>query len=225
MQRRDEMDLSAARGIAICEFPMRPGFGSADYLLYLDRQAVGAVEAKPHGALTGVEQQTAKYAAGLPENLPARKRPLPFLFESNGALTFFTNGLDPAPRSRRVFNFPRPETLVEWLGHESQLRGRLRRLPPLDATGLWKVQAEAIANLEASLGRGDPRALVQMATGSGRPSRPSMLLTACSSTAAPGASSSWSIAAISASRPKTSSQISSLPTTRASSRLSTPCSG
>ena len=76
---------------------MKSGFGFADYLLYLDRKAVGAVEAKAEGTLTGVEPQSAKYASGLPDNLPAHKRPLPFLFESNGSVTYFTNGLDPIP--------------------------------------------------------------------------------------------------------------------------------
>ena len=76
---------------------------------------IGAVEAKAKGTLTGVEPQSAKYAAGLPDNLPAHRRPLPFLFESNGSVTFFTNGLDPVPRSRQVFNFPRPETLADGL--------------------------------------------------------------------------------------------------------------
>jgi type I restriction enzyme R subunit len=168
VQSRDDVDLAAARGVAVCEFPMKSGFGTADYLLYLDRQAIGAIEAKAHGALTGIEQQTAKYAAGLPDNLPAAKRPLPFLFESNGAITFFTNGLDPAPRSRRVFGFPRPETLAEWVAQPAQLRQRLRQMPPLDPTRLWDVQARAIANLEASFARADARALVQMATGSGK---------------------------------------------------------
>src|SRR5215208_6634414 len=114
VQTRDELDLTAGRGVAVCEFPLKTGFGLADYLLYLDRKAVGAVEAKAEGTLTGVEPQSAKYAAGLPDNLPAHKRPLPFLFESNGSVTYFTNGLDPIPRSRQVFNFPRPETLAEW---------------------------------------------------------------------------------------------------------------
>lgn len=147
---------------------MKPGFGFADYLLYVDRKAVGAIEAKPEGTLTGVEAQSAKYAAGLPDNLPAHKRPLPFLFESNGSVTYFTNGLDPLPRSRKVFNFPRPETLAECIGQIEQLRGRLRQLPALDEAGLWKVQIQAILNLEKSFARGDPRALVQMATGSGK---------------------------------------------------------
>src|SRR5437588_9798495 len=147
---------------------MKSGFGFADYLLYLDRKAVGAVEAKAEGTLTGVEAQSAKYAAGLPDNLPAHRRPLPFLFEANGAVQFFTNGLDPAPRSRAVFGFPRPETLAEWVSQDGQLRRRLRALPALDESGLWKVQALAIRNLERSLARGDARALVQMATGSGK---------------------------------------------------------
>lgn len=118
MQDRDSLDLTAGRGIAAREFPMKPAFGFADYLLYLDRNAIGAVEAKAEGTLTGVEAHSAKYAAGLPDNLPAHKRPLPFLFESNGAVIYFTNGLDPTPRSRQAFNFPRPETLADTLNRQ-----------------------------------------------------------------------------------------------------------
>src|ERR1700682_1602422 len=99
VQSRGDLDLSAGRGIAVREFPMKSGFGFADYLLYVDRKAVGAVEAKAEGTLTCGETQSEKYAAGLPDNLPAHKRPLPFLFESNGSVTYFTNGLDPVPRS------------------------------------------------------------------------------------------------------------------------------
>jgi type I restriction enzyme R subunit len=81
---------------------------------------------------------------------------------------FFTNGLDPLPRSRQVFNFPRPETLGEWVAQPNQLRVRLKELPELDETRLWKIQTQAIRNLEQSFGRADPRALIQMATGSGK---------------------------------------------------------
>lgn len=59
VQDRDDLDLTAGRGIAVREFPMKSGFGFADYLLYLDRKAVGAVEAKAEGTLTGVEAQSA----------------------------------------------------------------------------------------------------------------------------------------------------------------------
>jgi type I restriction enzyme, R subunit len=75
VQSPQEIDLTAGRGIALREFQMKSGFGFADYLLYLDRKAIGAVEAKAEGTLSSVEAQTAKYAAGLPGNLPAQIRP------------------------------------------------------------------------------------------------------------------------------------------------------
>src|SRR6202158_1121591 len=88
VQSRDEVNLAAGRGIAIREFPMKPGFGEADYLLYVDSQAVGVVEAKKEGStLTGFEIQTAKYSDGLPEGLPAPWRPLPFCHQSTGVET------------------------------------------------------------------------------------------------------------------------------------------
>jgi len=169
VQSRDELDLTAGTGIAVREFPMKSGFGFADYLLYLDRKAAGAIEAKATGTLSGVEAQSEKYAAGLPDNLPAHRRPLPFLFESNGEVIYFTNGLDPVPRSRQVFGFPRPEALLELAGQQSQLRARLKDLPLLGDDGkLWRVQAEAIRNLEKSFAQARARALIQMATGSGK---------------------------------------------------------
>ena len=168
VQDLDKLDLSAGRGVVAREFPMKPGFGSADYVLYLDFHAVGAIEAKAAGTLTGVEAQTAKYAEGLPDNLYAPHRPLPFLFESNGTVTYFTNGLDPAPRSRQVFNFPQPETLADVIARPKQLRALLKELPPVDESRLWSVQARAILELERSFANAHPRALIQMATGSGK---------------------------------------------------------
>ena len=43
VQDRGDIDLTVDRGVAVREFPMKPGFGFADYLLYLDRKAIGAV--------------------------------------------------------------------------------------------------------------------------------------------------------------------------------------
>src|SRR5664279_3839096 len=100
--------------------------------------------------------------------------PLPFIYESTGAQTRFTNGYDPDARSRDVFTFHRPETLAEWsrqitLDQDTPtFRARLRTMPELDETGLWKVQAKAIRNLEESMREDHPRALIQMATGSGK---------------------------------------------------------
>src|SRR5256885_17261870 len=98
-----DLDLTAGRGIAIREFPLGRGFGTADYLLYGDRKALGTVEAKKEGeTLTGVEVQSEKYASGLPAGVPAWRRPLSFLYQSTGVETRFTNALDPDPRSRGV---------------------------------------------------------------------------------------------------------------------------
>lgn len=171
------VNLGAGRGVAVREFKMADGYEAADYLLFVDRRPVGVIEAKPEGTtLTGVEWQSAKYTQGLPQDINALTRPLPFAYESTGVETRFTNGFDPEPASRQVFTFHRPETLAGWCERWSRydgvedatLRYRLHRLPPLEPSGLWPAQATAIRNLEESLVHGRPRALIQMATGSGK---------------------------------------------------------
>lgn len=113
-----DANIHAATGVAIREFPLNPGFGFADYLLYVNGKDCGVIEAKKQGAtLTGVELQSSRYAQGLPSSLPAWSRPLPFVWESTGVETHFTNGLDPEPRARGVFAFFRPELLVQWLAY------------------------------------------------------------------------------------------------------------
>jgi type I restriction enzyme R subunit len=161
------MNLFAGQAVAVREFPLKTGF--ADYLLCVGGKAIGAVEAKKAGTtLSGIHHQSQKYSRGLPDLPRAWHTPLPFLYESTGHETLFTNGLDPEPRSRRTFTFHRPATLAEWATQADTLRARLRGLPPLITTDLWPPQVEAVANLEASLAADRPRALIQMATGSGK---------------------------------------------------------
>ena len=204
-------DLHASRGIAIREFPLATGHGKADYLLYVDRKAVGAVEAKKAGTtLSSVEIQAAKYSEGLPAGLPAVLRPLPFLYQATGVETRFTNLLDPEARSRDVFHFHRPDTFAEWLeseplwlpgqagsdGKPASLRLRLRNLPPIQESGLWPAQLTAVRNLEKSLAEGRPRALIQMATEAARHLRRSPRSIGSSSTARRNACSFSSTARI-----------------------------
>ena len=85
-----------------------------------------------------------------------------------GVITRFTDGRDPKPRSREVFTFHRPETLKEWLAQGSSLRSRLQTIPHLNPKGLRNCQETAINNLEVSFKDNRPRALIQMATGSGK---------------------------------------------------------
>jgi type I restriction enzyme R subunit len=165
------VNLGAGRGAAVREYKMKDGYEAADYLLFVDKGAVGSIEAKKAGStLTGVEWQSTKYRQGLPDGISALVKPLPFAFESTGIETRFTNGFDPEPASRNVFAFFRPDMLEQWMRARTTLRGRVHDLPELKDRDhvLWPAQAEAIQNLEASLKHGRPRALIQMATGSGK---------------------------------------------------------
>jgi type I restriction enzyme R subunit len=55
VQDINAVNLTASRGVAVQEFPLKSRYGFADYLLFVDGQAVGAVEAKKEGAtLNGV---------------------------------------------------------------------------------------------------------------------------------------------------------------------------
>jgi len=168
VQDVQELNLSASPGVAVREFPMENGV--ADYLLFVDRMALGVVEAKPEGTtLSGVADQSGKYIAVIPESLPHVEGPLPFTYESTGVETFFRNLRDPEPRSRRVFSFHKPETLKGWAFHpDGTLREKLTDIPPLMTEGLRDCQIEAIQSLEQSFAEAKPRALIQMATGSGK---------------------------------------------------------
>jgi type I restriction enzyme, R subunit len=176
VQDRRRLNLSAGYGVAVREFSTAKG--PADYLLFVKREAVGIVEAKKVGeTLTGVEEQSNKYRRGIPEDLPAARLPLPFAYETTGVETRFTSYLDPVPRSRPVFAFHRPETLAAWLAQAPEelpneqnnaLRARMLRLPSLATKPLRDCQIEAITNLELSFAENRPRALIQMATGSGK---------------------------------------------------------
>lgn len=175
VQQADHANVGAGPGVAVREFVLEKGHGRVDYLLFAYGQPAGVIEAKPEGTtLTEVEHQSGKYVDGLPDWIKPPVYPLPFIYESTGKETRFTNGYDPDARSRRVFTFHQPETLAEWARQISanpdlpSFRARLRSLPVLDNPKLWAVQATAIRNVEQSLREDRPRSLIQMATGSGK---------------------------------------------------------
>ncbi len=161
------LNFTASRGVALREFPLKAGF--ADYMLFVDRQAVGVVEAKKEGtSLSGVDTQSQKYLDGLPSRVQRAATPLPFAYESTGIETVFRDVRDPDYRSRRVFWFHRPETLIGWAQETETLRAHLKEMPPLVTAGLRECQVEAIGGLEHSFEENRPRSLIQMATGSGK---------------------------------------------------------
>ena len=159
IQSQNALKLDADPGVAVREFALEKGHARVDYLLFLNGQPAGVVEMKPEGTtLVEVDRQSSKYVAGLPGWMQPPVYPLPFIYESTGAETRFTNCYDPDARSRRVFSFHPPETLVEWSRQISAdashptLLARIRAMPELDESGLWGKQATAIRNLEAVTG-------------------------------------------------------------------------
>ncbi len=167
VQDKDKINFSAGAGIAIREYSTSSG--PADYVLFVNRTPVGIIEAKraeEGHRLTVHETQAEAYAASKLKYL--ENKPLPFIYESTGEVTRFTDFRDPKPRSRPVFTFHRPETLEKWFKEKKSLRARLHDLPELNTEGLRECQINAIRNLEASFKANRPRALIQMATGAGK---------------------------------------------------------
>ena len=163
-----ERDTDAAFGLAVREYRLKYD-QSADYLLFISGVAVGVIEAKKEGTtLSGALQQAQRYRASLPDDLPNLPR-FPFAYASTGIETYFRDIRDPDSRSRKVFTFHTPDSLLRQGNELTTLRENLRdNLPTLEKGNLWNCQFEAITNLEASLKGAHPRALIQMATGSGK---------------------------------------------------------
>jgi len=167
IQDRKAIDWSAGTGIAVREYPT--DIGPADYVLFVDKKPLGVIEAKPETEgyrLTVHESQAEAYAQAQLKYVD--NDVLAFVYESTGEITRFTNFRDPKPRARQVFSFHRPETLKEWMSYDKSLRARLLDMPAFDKAGLRGCQISAIENLDKSFKDNFPRALIQMATGSGK---------------------------------------------------------
>jgi type I restriction enzyme R subunit len=180
IQDRQDLNLAAAAGVAVREFRTRGG--PADYLLFLRNQLVGVIEAKKAGVtLAGVEAQTRDYAekvsnrpagARAPAALPLREhrhrdlvyqRPRP---RAAGApRLLLPSPRDPARLARRRAQPPHAGTRRP---AAPDAAGSHAPHPALNTAGMWPAQIRAVENLEASFRDGKPRALIQMATGSGK---------------------------------------------------------
>ncbi len=167
IQSKNKINLNAGLGIAVREY--QTDIGPADYVLFVDKKPVGIIEAKraEEGVhLTMHEDQSEGYATAKLKYLNNEK--LPFVYESTGEVTRFTDYRDTKPSSRPVFTFHRPETFLEWSKQDKSLRARLQDIPALPTNGLRDCQIIAINNVEQSFKQAKPKALIQMATGSGK---------------------------------------------------------
>ena len=167
IQSKNHINLNAGVGVAVREY--QTDIGPADHVLFVDKKPVGIIEAKrsEEGVhLTMHEDQTEGYRTAKLKLLS--NQPLFFGYESTGDVTRFTDYRDIKPRSRPVFTFHRSETFAEWLKQDKSLRTRLHDIPALPTDGLRDCQVTAINNLEQSFKQAKPKALIQMATGSGK---------------------------------------------------------
>lgn len=167
VQSKKSVDIRASKGVAVKEY--HTDVGPADYVIFVDAKPVGIIEAKREEEghrLTLAEDQSLGYAKSKLKYL--NNDPLPFVYESTGKITQFTDYRDPKPRGRNIFHFHRPETLAEWIRKGKSLRDRLHSIPSLDETGLRPAQIVAVNNLEKSFKKNRPKALIQMATGAGK---------------------------------------------------------
>jgi len=174
IQDKSAINLAAGMGVAVREY--QTDVGSADYVLFVNKKPIGIIEAKREEEAVHFsvhEDQSEGYASAKLKYLDNEK--LPFVYESTGQVTRFTDFRDPKPRSRPVFTFHRPETFFEWLREDpaagkanKSLRARFHDIPVLPEDGLRDCQVNAIHNLENSFKHYHPKALIQMATGSGK---------------------------------------------------------
>jgi type I restriction enzyme R subunit len=167
IQEIKKVNLHIGIGVAVKEY--LTDVGPSDYVLFVDGKPCGVIEAKREEdghKLNVHEDQAEGYATAKLKHL--KNEPLPYAYISTGEITRFTDFTDPKPRAREVFNFHRPETLRDWLKKDKSLRRRLLDLPDLQTDGLRECQVNAIRNLETSFKQNRPKALIQMATGSGK---------------------------------------------------------
>ncbi len=167
VQDRKALNFNAGSGIAVRGYPT--AIGPTDYVLFVDRKPIGVIEAKREEEgqrLSVYESQAEAYAFARLKYVD--NTPLGYVYETTGEITRFTDFNDPKPRARQIFSFQRPETFKECLSVSKNLRARLHDIPALDEKGLRDCQIKAIKNLEKSFKANYPRALIQMATGSGK---------------------------------------------------------
>lgn len=144
-------------------------YKEADYLLFVNGQAVGVLEAKrveidPKAAK--VRDQAMFYANHLPDFYKKYNNSLPLIYTSNGEKTCFwdcSSGNIPS-KPQEVNSILTPYEIVKKLGIKDAFAG----LPTVQRKGLRNCQYEAITNLEKSFRAGQKKALILLATGAGK---------------------------------------------------------
>lgn len=141
------------------------GNHEADYLLFIDGKAVGVLEAKREEKSLDavVAEQAENYTHQLCDWYQTWYNPLPLIYLSNGKEIVYkcvNDTVDYKPISR----IHTPKEIAKILKLPSYFAG----LPTLSKKGLRTCQYEAIYELEKNFRKGEKKALMVLATGSGK---------------------------------------------------------
>lgn len=146
--------------------------GPADYALWSNNKIVGVVEAKkltvgPQNVLT----QAARYARGLDPEVASGNfhgHRAPFLYSTNGEVTWFHDVRHTLSRSRRISGFHTANAVKEMLGRDFDAACAKALALPHDHTRLRPYQKGANAAVEKAISERKRNLLVAMATGTGK---------------------------------------------------------
>ncbi|OAV72247.1 Type-1 restriction enzyme R protein [Bacteroidales bacterium Barb4] len=142
------------------------GHKEVDYLLFLDGKAIGVLEAKREDTKLSevVAAQAENYTHQLLNWYQCWHKPLPFVYLSNGKELLFRDTRVGENNYSPLQTMHTPKELAKIANIQNEYVG----LPYLSPKGLRKCQYEAVTKLEASLQKGEKRALMVLATGAGK---------------------------------------------------------
>lgn len=144
--------------------------GPADYVLVVNGNIIGIVEAKKSDeSVYGVLTQAQRYARDIEgTNYNFDDFKVPFIYSTNGQDVYFQDLRYEDSRSRKVLTFHTPEALLEYLDSDYTKSKLWLANNPNENEYLRYYQREAIQAIEMNLQRNTIRMLLAMATGTGK---------------------------------------------------------
>lgn len=142
----------------------------ADYLLFINGKAIGVLEAKKEEvdvSADWVKAQAENYVNNVPGLYQTISKPLPIIYLSNGKQILFKDYRNPDSEYQELGRIHTPKEIAKMLGITDEYAG-LPALSEREKKALRACQYEAITELEKSFRAGQNRALMVLATGSGK---------------------------------------------------------
>ena len=142
----------------------------ADYLLFINGKAVGVLEAKKEEvdvSADWVKAQAENYVNNVPGLYQTISKPLPIIYLSNGKQILFKDYRNQDSEYQELGRIHTPKEISKMLGITDAYAG-LPALSEREKKALRDCQYEAITELEKSFRMGQNRALMVLATGSGK---------------------------------------------------------